>query len=121
MLKGVHIEQGWGGMLGVPRSWAPAVSFDAGSGLGCAGGYVGDGVAASNLAARSLVDLMLDRDTELTDLPWIDGKHPRWEPEPLRWLGYSVARLCGEAADNFELREQRHAGISGYLYKLIWG
>ena len=38
-------------------------------GLGLAGGYAGEGVAASNLAARTLRDLVARRDSELTHCP----------------------------------------------------
>ena len=58
--------------------------------VGRAGGYVGDGVAASNLAGRTLADLVSGRDTALTALPWVGHRSPRWEPEPLRWLGINA-------------------------------
>jgi glycine/D-amino acid oxidase-like deaminating enzyme len=86
-LADVPITHGWGGVLGIPRHWRPCVHFDRRTGLGWAGGYVGEGVAASNLAARCLVDLMLERPSPLADLPWVGDVPPRWEPEPLRWLG----------------------------------
>ena len=84
-------------MLGVPRDWCASVTLDRATGLGWAGGYVGSGVAATNLAGRTLRDLVLGRDTELARLPWV-GHSPPWEPEPLRWLGvramYGVYRMA---------------------------
>ena len=77
----------WGGALGVPRDWVASVGLDRATGLGWAGGYVGDGVGTTNLAGRTLRDLVLGRDTELTRLPWVGHRSRRWEPEPLRWLG----------------------------------
>ena len=41
-------------------------AIDPGSGIGGAGGYVGNGVAVTNLAGRTLRDLVLGHDTELT-------------------------------------------------------
>ena len=58
--------------------------------MGWAGGYVGVGVSTSNLAGRTLADLVLGRDTALTRLPWVNHRVRRWEPEPLRWLGYNA-------------------------------
>ena len=55
-----------------------------------AGGYVGDGVSTTNLAGRTLRDLVLGHDTELTRLPWVGHRSRRWEPEPLRWLGINA-------------------------------
>src|SRR5690349_15982519 len=82
------IEQSWGGPLGIPRDWMPSVGLR--DGVGWAGGYVGDGVAAANLAGRTLADLILGRDTGLTRLPWVGHRSRRWAPEPLRWLGITT-------------------------------
>ncbi len=72
---GAAIDHAWSGVLGVPRDWCVSVNADRSSGLAWAGGYVGEGVAASNLAARTLRDLILGRDSELTALPWV-GRSP---------------------------------------------
>ena len=63
---GVGIDQAWCGVLGVRRDWIPTIGHDPGTGIGGAGGYVGNGVAVTNLAGRTLRDLVLGRDTELT-------------------------------------------------------
>ena len=67
-----------------PRDWAATVGLDRSTGLGWAGGYVGTGVTATNLAGRTLADLVLGRDTELTRLPWVGHRARKWEPEPLQ-------------------------------------
>ena len=51
-------------MLGVPRDWCATVDFDPATGRGTAGGYVGSGLTTTNLAGRTLADLVLRRDTE---------------------------------------------------------
>ncbi|NWK77675.1 FAD-binding oxidoreductase [Aquitalea sp. LB_tupeE] len=92
MLATARISHGWGGNLGVARRFQPYMVCDASQGLAWAGGYGGEGVGASNLAGRTLADLMLGRDTLLTRQPWVrqPGSLSRWEPEPLRWLGYNA-------------------------------
>jgi len=90
-LEGVEITNRWGGPLGIARDWHPSVGFDVGTRIGWAGGYVGDGVAATNLAGRTLADLILGRRSELTRLPWVNHRARRWEAEPLRWLGINAA------------------------------
>ena len=97
----------WGGPLGIPRDWTASVGLDRSTGLGWAGGYVGDGVATTNLAGRTLRDLVLGRDTELTRLPWVGHRSRRWEPEPLRWIGINAARSVAATADRSEARTQR--------------
>ncbi|MFF4842288.1 NAD(P)/FAD-dependent oxidoreductase [Streptomyces collinus] len=107
-LAGVRVAHAWSGVLGVPRDWCATVTLDRTTGLGWAGGYVGSGVATTNLAARTLRDLV-QRDsgqggrTELTDLPWVNHKVRRWEPEPLRWLGVQGMYATYRAADRREL------------------
>ena len=83
----VDIAHAWCGVLGVPRDWCATVGFDPQTQIGWAGGYGGVGVSTSNLAGRTLADLMLGRDSALTALPWVNRRVRRWEPEPIRWLG----------------------------------
>lgn len=98
------IDHAWAGVLGVPRDWAATVGHDPATGLGWAGGYVGTGVTATNLAGRTLSDLVLGRDTELTRLPWVGHRARRWEVEPLRWLAVQAIYAAYHAADRGEQR-----------------
>ena len=97
----------WTGVLGVSRDWTPAVRADPATGLAFAGGYVGEGVAAANLAGRTLRDLILGRDTELTRLDWVGHTSPRWEPDPLRWIGVRTVYALYRAADRSEARSHK--------------
>lgn len=72
------------------------------SGLGWAGGYVGSGVTTANLAGRTLRDLVLGGDTELTRLPRVGHTVRRWEPEPLCWLGVPAVYAAHHAAGRQE-------------------
>jgi glycine/D-amino acid oxidase-like deaminating enzyme len=100
--RGVPIAHGWCGVLAVPRDWTAGVAFDPANGLGEAGGYVGHGVTATNLAGRTLADLVLKRSTALTELPWVDHRSKTWEPEPLRWLGVQGLYSAYKLADRHE-------------------
>ena len=107
VLGEVSVSHTWGGALGVPRDWFASVTFDRERKLATAGGYVGDGVGASNLAGRTLADLLLNRHTELTALPWVGHRSPNWEPEPARWLGANIGLRVMGAADAEEERTGR--------------
>jgi glycine/D-amino acid oxidase-like deaminating enzyme len=98
-LRGHAFSHGWGGPLAIARDWHASVGLDTDTGLGWAGGYVGDGVATTNLAGRTLTDLVLGQDTDLTRLPWVGHRSPRWEPEPLRWLGMNAGLHAMTTAD----------------------
>lgn len=93
----------WTGVLGVPRDWCASVCYDQANGMAEAGGYVGHGLTGTNLAARTLRDLIMSESTELTELPWVGRTTRRWEPEPLRWLGasglYAVYRFADRQED----------------------
>jgi glycine/D-amino acid oxidase-like deaminating enzyme len=87
MLKDVKFTHTWGGPLGWPRDFMPAMSFDPAEGLATARAYTGTGVATANLSGRVLADLITGQDSPLTHLPTV-GHHSRnWEPEPFRWIG----------------------------------
>ena len=120
-LANTPLTHAWGGVLGVPRHWRPCVSYNRASGLGWAGGYVGEGVAAANLAARILTDLVLERSTANTALPWVNDTPRRWEPEPLRWLGAKAAELAAERADRVEQRHARPSRLWGRLFNTLTG
>jgi glycine/D-amino acid oxidase-like deaminating enzyme len=109
----------WGGPLGIARDWHAAVRFDPGTGLASAGGYVGDGVASTNLAGRTLADLLLGHRSSLTTLPWVGHASPRWEPEPLRWLGVNAGLRVAAAADATEARTGRSTPVSRALSGLL--
>jgi glycine/D-amino acid oxidase-like deaminating enzyme len=102
----VPIAHAWCGVLGVPRDWCATVSLDRATGIGFAGGYVGKGLTASNLAGRTLADLVLGMDSTLTRLPWVDRQVRRWEPEPIRWLGVQAMYLLYRAADRRETERE---------------
>jgi glycine/D-amino acid oxidase-like deaminating enzyme len=104
----VGIDHAWAGVLGVPRDWCATVGLDEATGVGWAGGYVGHGVTSTNLAGRTLADLVLRRQTELVTLPWVGRRVRNWEPEPVRWLAVHGLYKAYHAAD----RQERASGTA---------
>jgi glycine/D-amino acid oxidase-like deaminating enzyme len=96
------IEHAWCGVLGVPRDWCATVHVDPATGVGWAGGYVGHGVTTTNLAGRTLCDLVLGERTDRTELPWVGRQVRRWEPEPLRFIGVRALYALYREADRRE-------------------
>ncbi len=121
VLGDVEVTHAWGGPLGVPRDWCASAGLDRRTGLGWAGGYVGDGVATTNLAGRTLTDLILARDTNLVTLPWVNHHSRRWEVEPLRWLGTNAALRAMAHADLVEARTGRPARSAELISRLMGG
>ena len=103
-LADVPFERCWGGVVGIHRDWMPSFSFDQATGLAKAGGYAGEGVAATNLAGRTLADLITGGGTPLCELPMVQHEPKAWEPEPLRYLG---VRYIQKAAARMEEKAVR--------------
>ena len=109
----------WGGPLGVPRDWHASVGYDPATRIARAGGYVGDGLSTTNLAGRTLADLLTGVDSELTRLPWVNHRSPSWEPEPLRFLGANAGMLAMSAADVEERITRRPSLIAKVMGPLV--
>lgn len=117
-VEGAEITHRWGGPLAIARDWHASVGYDPASGLGAAGGYVGDGVSTTNLAGRTLADLVTGNESELTRLPWVGHRSRHWEPEPLRWLGVNAGLRLAQLADAEEARTGRPARLGKVLAAL---
>jgi glycine/D-amino acid oxidase-like deaminating enzyme len=117
----LEVTHRWGGPLGVPRNWRPSVNFDRTTGLGSLGGYVGDGVGASNLAARTLAHLIVNDKHRLTDLPWVNRPSRKWETEPLRFVGINGLLKISESMDNYEANRNQPDKIRSFILEKFLG
>jgi len=115
----VRTSATWGGPLGVPRDWYASVGLDPATRVGWAGGYVGDGVSTTNLAGRTLADLIRGVSSDLTSLPWVNRRSRAWEPEPLRWLGVNAALGAMTSADRTEARTGRASKRAALINRLV--
>jgi glycine/D-amino acid oxidase-like deaminating enzyme len=119
VLASTRFTHAWGGALGIARDWQPSVGLE--GGLAWAGGYVGDGVSTTNLAGRTLRDLILGADTDLVGLPWVGHRSPRWEPEPLRWLEVNAALRAMTFADAEERLTRRPSLVARGMSRFVGG
>jgi glycine/D-amino acid oxidase-like deaminating enzyme len=115
----VAVTHHWGGPIGIARDWCASVGLDLGTGIGWAGGYVGDGVSTTNLAGRTLADLITGTDSEITRLPWVGHRSPPWEPEPMRWLGLNAGLQVMSLADREESRTGRPSRMAGFMGRFL--
>ncbi len=67
----------------------------------------------------SLADLVLGTDSELVGLPWVGHHSPRWEPEPLRWLGVNAALWATKSADRSEDAGGEPSALVVWLLKAL--
>ena len=117
------ITHRWGGPLAMPRDHSPYVLVEPASGLASAGGYTGDGVVMSYVAANCLADLITapEIETEFTSLPFVNHRGRSWEFEPLRWLGINAGLGLATWADRVEGRDHRESRAGHLLDRLLEG
>jgi glycine/D-amino acid oxidase-like deaminating enzyme len=100
----------WGGRL-APYFYGNDMDLvgTLGGGIFYGYGYNGHGVAPSHTVGRALCALVLARDSEYTNLLFVNqDTEPRLPPEPLRFLG---TRLTTKLLDRQDLRMDRGAGV----------
>ena len=76
--------------------------------------------ATANLAGRTLADLIRGQQSDLTTLPWVNHRWPRWPPEPLRWVGTNAV-LRGVMADAEESLTGRPSLVARAMAPLVGG
>jgi glycine/D-amino acid oxidase-like deaminating enzyme len=117
--RDAEITHRWGGPLAIPRDWCASAGLDRETGLAWAGGYVGDGVSTTNLAGRTLADLITGTDSPLVRLPWVGHQSPPWEPEPLRWLGVNAGLRVMSLADREEERTGKSSRVARFMGRFL--
>lgn len=85
-LKEIKFSHEWGGPVSVPLDMAPAIGFAGDKNAVYSLGTVGHGVSMTHLNGRTVADLILERQTDLTDVFFVNRRTIPWPPEPLRTL-----------------------------------
>lgn len=128
-LRGAAVTHRWGGPLGVPRDWHATASFNPRTGVAYAGGYVGDGLSTTNLAGRTLAELITGQPAaqpdgtpgpSLRELPWVNHLSPRWEREPWRFVGANLG-LAGTSAADLEESVTGRRSLAARLFAHLTG
>lgn len=86
VLKDIRFTHEWGGPVSVPLDMAPAIGFAGDKNVVYSLGTVGHGVSMTQLNGRTVADLILERQTDLTDVFFVNRRTIPWPPEPLRNL-----------------------------------
>lgn len=111
----VAVTHRWGGALGVHRDWFASARIDHKNHIASLGGYVGDGVAFSYIAANEVATSILCVEPDRRPLPFVNHVSPRWEPEPFRYIGINSILQLTERADKTEKRTGRKNRLVNWL------
>jgi glycine/D-amino acid oxidase-like deaminating enzyme len=117
-LAGRRITHAWGGPIDVSPTHIPMVVPLRGSRAFAAAGYTGNGVGPSQMVARTLASLTLDRRDGYSRLPIVDPSPQHVPPEPLHWLGGEVIRRALTSRENAELSAQAPHPVSHLISKI---
>jgi glycine/D-amino acid oxidase-like deaminating enzyme len=100
-LADVKIASGWAGpVCGTVNCFASTGWLGGRSRIAYSVGYSGHGVGPTHLAAQILRDLLLDRPTELLDLPMVTKKPMLLPPSPIRWAFLGASQRMLQRSDD---------------------
>ncbi|HQR78912.1 MAG TPA: FAD-dependent oxidoreductase [Actinomycetota bacterium] len=92
-LRDVQFSHAWGGPVSATLDMFPAIGYAGSRDVIYSVGCVGHGVSTTHLNGQTIRDLVLERDTDLTDVFFVNRKVV---PFPPGGLGHSVAqRIAG--------------------------
>ena len=114
-LRDVEFTHRWGGAVAITRDWEPYLLWDQHSRFGKIGGYAGDGVTMSYLAAKALAYEITDQQSALRELHFVNRRIRRWEPEPLRYVAINSLVKLNSVAD----KEEKISGRPSLLNRII--
>jgi glycine/D-amino acid oxidase-like deaminating enzyme len=98
-LEGIRFTHRWAGAIDTCSRFCVMFGTALGGRVAYAVGYTGLGVVASRFGARAALDLLYDRDTELTRLEMVRGRPIPFPPEPLRYGAIQLTRRALARAD----------------------
>jgi glycine/D-amino acid oxidase-like deaminating enzyme len=82
-LRDVRFTHQWGGPVSVPVDMAPALGFAGDRNVVYSLGCVGHGVSLTHLNGRTLADLVLGKQTDLTSVFFVNRKTIPWPARPI--------------------------------------
>jgi glycine/D-amino acid oxidase-like deaminating enzyme len=116
-LQSINFEYRWGGPIALTRRWQSYLNYNQITGQAAIGGYVGDGVTLSYLVAKTLAQIINGQ--MIPDLPFVNQRIGRWEPEPIRYLAVNAGFKATVAADFEEQITGKPSLIAAVIDPLI--
>lgn len=90
-LRDVRFTHRWGGPFSVTLDLNPALGYVGDERAVYSLGCIGHGVSMTHLNAQTLRDLVLERETDLVESPFVNRRVLPWPPEPFRYtLGLAM-------------------------------
>jgi glycine/D-amino acid oxidase-like deaminating enzyme len=111
----LQVTHHWGGAIAIRRNWESYISVDKERGEASLGGYVGDGMTMSYLAARAVAKEIVTGEKSWSSIPISTESRARkrWPIEPFRYLGANAMISSIQRADERERLGKRSRLIDG--------
>jgi glycine/D-amino acid oxidase-like deaminating enzyme len=91
-LAGARITHRWGGPFSMTLDLTPALGYLGDRHVVYSLGCIGHGVSMSHMNGQIIRDLLLERQSDLLDCPFVNRRVLPWPPEPLRMAAATAVR-----------------------------
>ncbi len=100
-LEKINFTHRWGGPVSITLDLAPAMGFVGDKNVVYSLGCMGHGVSLTHLNGRTLADLVFEKQTDLTDVFFVNRTTIPWPPEPIRTLASRAVLAAMNFQDRF--------------------
>ena len=91
VLEDIRFTHRWGGPVSVTVDMSPAIGYAGDKDIVYSLGCIGHGVSMAHLNGRTVSDLILEQETDLTEVFFVNRKTIPWPPEPIRsFLSHAI-------------------------------
>ncbi len=94
VLGDVEFTHEWGGPISIPLDMAPALGYAGDKRIVYSLGGMGHGVSMAHLNGATLADLVLERNTALSRMFFVNRRVLPWPGEPLRFVLWNLVKGC---------------------------
>jgi glycine/D-amino acid oxidase-like deaminating enzyme len=105
VLKGLRIEQTWGGPVSMTMDMIPHVGFIDDGRVLLASGCQAHGVALGQQNGRTITELLMGQETERTETWFVKRKSRKWLPFGLGGLGFRGVIGAMKMEDRMAIRK----------------
>jgi len=106
-LANAKVTHRWGGPFSVTVNLTPSIGYVGDRRAIYSIGCIGHGVSTSHLNAKTIRDMLLGRQSDLLECPFVEHRVIPWPPEPLRIVVAGAIRGYLQVEDQFYERELR--------------
>ncbi|MEH0020175.1 MAG: FAD-binding oxidoreductase [Desulfobacter sp.] len=98
-LKSVSFTHRWGGPVSITTDMVPVIGFIGDKNIAYSIGCIGHGVSMTHLNGKTVSELVLGEETDLTDMFFVNRRILPWPPDPVKFIAAHMIRGCMHLGD----------------------